>query len=122
MPQLDHFRHVGGASEATFQQRYFICDEYWGPAGASGGREAGGVGGRGGERAPVGAKGPIFFYVSAFCRCSDTSPSAHYRGSCRTPTGTIQAFEGCDQSKKVIEKKSGPRLAPGCEILDHSCF
>lgn len=87
--QLDHFRHrpaaTGGDDENdnTFQQRYFLCSEYWGPAsGASGsdgegrsvsrrGSGAASVGkaGRGGERAAPDALGPIFFYVSppSFC-------------------------------------------------------
>ena len=83
LQQLDHFRHVpatrGKDDEDgnTFQQRYFLCKEYWEPATAdSGAASEEGVGrevkdaassskaGRGGEHAAHGAPGPIFFYVS----------------------------------------------------------
>eukprot|EP00752_Nemacystus_decipiens_P003737 g3443.t1 len=79
---LDHFRHTpaaaGGDNEGnTFEQRYFVCSEYWGPASGEndsnddGAEESrGGKGapsarkaGRGGERAAPGAPGPIFFYA-----------------------------------------------------------
>ena len=83
--QLDHFRHTPAAAggddnedDNTFQQRYFVCSEYWGAAsGESGSDGEGGEdsrrgndapsasrAGRGGERAAPGALGPIFFYVS----------------------------------------------------------
>lgn len=86
--QLDHFRHTPAAAggddgdENTFQQRYYLCSEYWGPASGDGGDGSSSDGegqddsrrgndaasasktGRGGERAAPGALGPIFFYVS----------------------------------------------------------
>ncbi|CAN0346617.1 unnamed protein product, partial [Ectocarpus sp. 8 AP-2014] len=91
--QLDHFRHTPVSEhddDNTFQQRYFVCREYWGPAGGGSansprGEEDGasasssssnsrrrksnrgtaveGEAGRGGERAAPGAPGPIFFYT-----------------------------------------------------------
>lgn len=30
--KLDHFRHEPGKEEDTFQQRYFVCSQYWGEA------------------------------------------------------------------------------------------
>ncbi len=86
LSQLDHFRHSVGEKDEdrsnTFQQRYFVCSEFWGPenpenSGAAGeeglaskgdAKDGGSVGkgkaGRGGGNAPEGATGPIFFYVS----------------------------------------------------------
>lgn len=83
--QLDHFRHTPAAAggddedDNTFEQRYFVCSEYWGPARAESDSDGGGgedsrtenvapsasKAGRGGERAAPGALGPIFFYVSS---------------------------------------------------------
>eukprot|EP00903_Cladosiphon_okamuranus_P013794 g12837.t1 len=86
---LDHFRHTPAAAggddgdDKTFQQRYFVCSEYWGPASGDSGdgsRSDGGErdddsrmtgkgaaspskAGRGGEHAAPGALGPIFFYA-----------------------------------------------------------
>ncbi|CAM9700055.1 unnamed protein product [Pylaiella littoralis] len=80
---LDHFRHIpasGGEDEHedddSFQQRYFLCSEYWKTAnGGSAHSENGdcarsengagfGKGGsRGGDNAASDALGPIFFYA-----------------------------------------------------------